>query len=630
MIPDLLTVRRDVGAAYAAEEAAYNAMSTIIDAATDVMVSNYFDRLSVPYTVQCVSAEMIDFIQAAFIGVDTGKVQVEGWEADPTPPALVIDTWARAAIPMQAQRTINPQSIGAPSVLGSVGGLLPVASLSTRPAGKKAVSNSSGKQGGVAAAAASSSPASSKGPGAASTSRRSAPTGGVTAATPSVKPGTAPAVASPNGIAPAGSASPASSGPPPAAAVALSADEVEFNNLVKLEAKRKADAKQLADRLSRQMEELKGSRDFVVDGATGQVIPTRVPDTTAAAAGRKQELRYGVLAVDPNTAQSTTSGAQKGLNPVRVPAKKPGGVPAVGGSGGGPSTSNNTYNRRAQAADFYTEDPSAMQPMVDPFAPSGGVGVKEGVPASSTDAPGAPGALANAPMKRADFKVPKAKLSRTDFRNLAASDNMLGAAAMGGGAQGGDSPSPGEPMAPLVTQKQPPPHTKQLQPISSQSQQQLLTVGTGGTDANGTGGAGSSGQQPAKAPAPATLGPAFRLGKDSEGKHQANRGKALPLAMTASPRGGGADGGAPSPGASPRQQRSMLARAAAAQQVGDPTSVDDADGASPGVRSPRQRGAGGGGDAIVVGNRHFLHDEFDDDGLGPSTTKRLGVGYSVS
>lgn len=112
--PDGLIVQQQRQASVLAveegEAIAVDVMRTVVQRAGALMVSNYVDRISIPYTVQDVAKEMLDLIQFMFIARDNGDGDLPddaaAWAADEEPGSVAPDSWARGAVPTRRRAPI--------------------------------------------------------------------------------------------------------------------------------------------------------------------------------------------------------------------------------------------------------------------------------------------------------------------------------------------------------------------------------------------------------------------------------------------------------------------------------------------------------------------------------------------
>ena len=79
-------------------------MQLVVQRAEGQVLSNYYDRTAIPYTVQGVCKELLDLVQFVFISRDQGDTtpeSLQSWTPDPEPEPCPTDTWARGAIPVR-------------------------------------------------------------------------------------------------------------------------------------------------------------------------------------------------------------------------------------------------------------------------------------------------------------------------------------------------------------------------------------------------------------------------------------------------------------------------------------------------------------------------------------------------
>lgn len=115
-------IQASVMATEEGEHIATEIMQEILEKSCDQMVSNYLDRIAVPYTVQLVTKDILDLIQFVFVGRDNGDVEVEdveSWLPDEEPQSVVADSWARGAVPtrrrpLAIQDSEEPADVPAP------------------------------------------------------------------------------------------------------------------------------------------------------------------------------------------------------------------------------------------------------------------------------------------------------------------------------------------------------------------------------------------------------------------------------------------------------------------------------------------------------------------------------------
>jgi hypothetical protein len=333
-------------------------MNDIVNQSTELMINNHLDRVAIPYTVRCVTSEILDFLHCAFVGQDTGKVVSDGWSDGGLADVVQIDTWARGTIDVKVKKQLTTPVPGSEV---NQSALLGATTRSTRrlPSSlsqSKAQLKANEDKAKLAAD---------------SKSLR-----GLNSTVSNVKLRKKSVVATEE------EALTANGGAPPKENSAiLSPDEEEYANQVKLEQKKKAETRQLAERITKQLEEMKNVSDVVVDSNSGKVIAVKAFDVKNAVS-RKAEPKFVV----PTQAEVVDL----------VPKEKAG--PRKGGAGG--PNANQAKKPRRDGSEFVQEE-SAYGPMVEGVLPSGGVTVKEG---ETT--------------KKGDLKVPKTKLSRTEYKKL--------------------------------------------------------------------------------------------------------------------------------------------------------------------------------------------------------------------
>jgi hypothetical protein len=304
-------------------------MKDVVDEATELMINKHLDRVAVPYTVRCVTREMMDFIHYAFVGQDSGSVRADGWGSGQDPAAIMVDSWARGAVEVKqkvAESSASKMVIAAPTDPNT-------ANSRTR---NKIVSNASILEKKLSRyektverdRLAEDKSKSTSG----STKVKKQATAGLEETTQEdVQP--------------------------------MSPEEVEYAMRVKAEMKKKSDTRLLSEKISKQMDELKNVKDVIVDGTTGKVIAVKTFDTKASndRNPRKAELRYSVPQA-PDAVEPSEKKAEKG-NPRR-------GAPTAGAPAGA--------RRGKRDGSEFVQEENTTGPMVVDVVPSGGVVVKEG------------------------------------------------------------------------------------------------------------------------------------------------------------------------------------------------------------------------------------------------------------
>lgn len=332
-------------------------MNDIVNQSTELMINNHLDRVAIPYTVRCVTSEILDFLHCAFVGQDTGKVVSDGWSDGGLADVVQIDTWARGTIDVKVKKQLTTPIPG-----GEVNqsALLGATTRSTRRLPSSLSQSKAQLKGGDDKAKLASDNKSIR---------------GLNSTVSNVKLRKKSVVATEEEAPTANGG-----GPPKENSAILSPDEEEYANQVKLEQKKKAETRQLAERITKQLEEMRNVSDVVVDSNSGKVIAVKAFDVKNAVS-RKAEPKFTV----PSQAEVVDL----------VPKEKPG--PRKGGAG---PNANQAKKPRRDGSEFVQEE-SAYGPMVEGVLPSGGVTVKEG---ETT--------------KKGDLKVPKTKLSRTEYKKL--------------------------------------------------------------------------------------------------------------------------------------------------------------------------------------------------------------------
>lgn len=369
----LESVRHSTVECLEAESAATDVVEAVVEQATQQMISNHLDRLAIPYTVRCVVKETLDFIQTAFVGQDTGRIAEDHWHVDPMATPVVIDPWARGAVSVAAKKPVDITLAQQLSAQQGSGNLARARSTAVPPARAGAGAKAAGGRAGQAAA----SPAAAGAAGPSSHASPSAGTGGARRAggTKRAK-GDATSGGADNADGKSGG-TPASGSTP-----VMSPEEAEYAAKVRAEQKQRAETRALAEKVSKGIDDVKQG-NFTVDGTTGKVITLHHFDGAAANAKRTDtKFNVGAAPTEP-------------LAPVKAPPGKP--------SGNSTRPGGKPRQRRPEAAEFFTEEAS-YGPMIDALQPSGGVAVRDG---ETT--------------KKADLKLPKSKVSRSEFQKLMAS-----------------------------------------------------------------------------------------------------------------------------------------------------------------------------------------------------------------
>ena len=338
------------------EAAVCSLMQDVVNEATELMISQHLDRVAVPYTVRCVTAEMLDFIHCAFVGQDNGGVRSDGSTHGSHPSAITVDSWARGAVEV---KTKKPEDVKAP--VQAPAGENPNASRRLRSTTSMQNIDKTLKKYGER------------------TGDKDHADLGMTVRTKG------PAKSKKN-AAGASADDSASQAGQEQNQTQMTPEEQEYANKMKAEQKKKAETRQLAEKLTKQMEELKNVKDVIVDGATGRVIAVKPFDAKQGATSRKAEPKFNV----PSQHE-----------PVVDPATEKPAKPAPKRGAAGPSG-----RRSKRDGSEFVQEENPYGPMVEGVQPSGGVVVKEG---DST--------------KRGDLKVPKTKITRAEYKKMVDASN---------------------------------------------------------------------------------------------------------------------------------------------------------------------------------------------------------------
>jgi hypothetical protein len=368
-------VRQNVAASTDGEDVACEIMNTIVAASTERMASNHLDRVAVPYTVRCVVREMLDFINTAFVGQDDGTIVNEHWHVDPQAPRILVDPWARAAVQVAPAKPPPTDELGAPAiaVAGTGGSRHRVGLHHVAPAGQKAGRSSSSR---VDASFRSDRGKSLTGDGAAAAAAKKL---SLKRQSLSASQNASPSSASGGGPRGGGSGDEFPVDDEPTTSI----EEVEYMEKVVEDQRLKAEARQLAERMSKQMEEMKHG-NFIADGPSGRVVAVQAYDHHQA--HKRSELRYNLNAAPPPPP------------PVELAAVRPPAHKRVGPSG----LSSTGPKRGAKEGNAFFQEEASYGPMVDTaMAPSGGVALRDGDQ-----------------VKRADLKLPSTKVSHSEFHKI--------------------------------------------------------------------------------------------------------------------------------------------------------------------------------------------------------------------
>ena len=354
------------------EELVCSLMKDVVEEATELMINKHLDRVAIPYTVRCVTREMMDFIHCAFVGQDRGDVRTDGWMGGRNPNAIAVDSWARGAVDVKVKPRVNNAtgplghtrlSRAEDSLLGATRRSAPKGS----NVGEKKNTKFDQQRG--------DSQESSR------NHHAEGALGGRSKSVVNIGALKKKAGGAKKGDTDPNASSEGAEGSDDGNGVQQSQEEVDYTNKVKAELKKRQETKQLSDRLSKQMEDMKNVKDIVVDGTTGRVIAVKQFDGRAAAASdkgsRKAEMKFQVA---PD-AEAPVSRAQPTIRR------------AIPGMGGG-------QRKRGDGSAFVQEE-NQHGPMIEGVMPSGGVVVKEG------DA-----------TRRQDLKVPKTKLTRAEYKKM--------------------------------------------------------------------------------------------------------------------------------------------------------------------------------------------------------------------
>lgn len=289
-------------------------MQEVVHGATNLMISNHFDSLSIPYTVRCVTKEVLDFVRTALVGQDGGYARENGWAADAQASPIVTDSWARNAIAV-APKAVDP---GVPHIVTSQASGV----LSSKP--KPSISN----------------------PGALSTTsvvdRRNERKSTVVDGSEKARGRAKVSEQHPSLEVTRNSS------------IQMSREEAEYVQEQTEEQQKRAEIRSLSEKISKQIEELK-TKDFVVDSVSGRVLPLKQIDPKAIPS-RKVELRFSVPS-------ATIHATDDLLKPPRAPSISKGKA--------------NVKRPKRDAAEFCQEE-ATYGPMIDGFVPTGGVSVKDG------------------------------------------------------------------------------------------------------------------------------------------------------------------------------------------------------------------------------------------------------------
>eukprot|EP00906_Rhabdomonas_costata_P038179 RCo053901 len=95
------------------EQICVQIMEQVCEQAAELMVSNYFDRTAVPYTVQDVAADILHLVQLVFVARDEGDYAAsspaQDWEPCEEPPSVPADSWARGTVPTRRRVQDPPE-----------------------------------------------------------------------------------------------------------------------------------------------------------------------------------------------------------------------------------------------------------------------------------------------------------------------------------------------------------------------------------------------------------------------------------------------------------------------------------------------------------------------------------------